>query len=85
MQPSKVLDVYNNPLSKLIPFLTASVQSLKIFAGMWKSIESNSKANKKLVNCEESQLLHMVEERLAIDKLAYVEQIKQNDQKMKPA
>lgn len=81
VQPSKVLDVYNNSLSKVIPFLTASVQSLKIFAGMWKYIESNSEANKKLVNWEESQLIHMVEERLAVDKLAHVEQIKQKRSK----
>lgn len=77
VHPGKIMDIYNNSLSKVIPFLRAVVQSMKSFADVWKYIESNIEAGEKLDGCEESQLAHMLEERMAVDKLAQVEQVKQ--------
>lgn len=77
VQPSKVIDLYNNTISKAIPLLSSRVQSLKNFSEMWKHVELNVEANEKLDSCDGSQLNHMLEERMAVDKLAHVEQIKQ--------
>lgn len=76
VQPNNILEVYQSSISKMIPIMRNYLQLLSSFVDMWKFIESNTDAAKTFANHEETQLLKMLEERIAVDKLAYIEKSK---------
>lgn len=76
VQPNSIIEVYQSSISKVIPTMRNYLQVLSSFVDMWKFIESNTAAAKTIANHEESQLLKMLEERTAVDKLAYIEKSK---------
>ncbi|QLQ81693.1 hypothetical protein HG537_0F04540 [Torulaspora globosa] len=73
VQPGKILELYQNSLSQVIPFLRTSTQTLSEFAEMWTYIEGNLEAQNMINGYEASQLRRMLNERLEADKLTHTE------------
>lgn len=73
VQPGKILELYQNSISKVIPLLRSTTRMINDFADMWKYIEGNLEAQSLIGGYEDSQLNRMFDERLAVDKLTYLE------------
>lgn len=73
VQPGKILELYQNSLCQVVPFLRTSTQTLGEFADMWKYIEGNLEAQDLINGYETSQLRRMLDERLEADRLTHIE------------
>ncbi|QLL34083.1 hypothetical protein HG536_0F04090 [Torulaspora globosa] len=76
VQPGKILELYQNSLSQVVPFLRTSTQTLSEFAEMWTYIEGNLEAQNLINGYEASQLRRMLDERLEADRLTHIERRK---------
>lgn len=80
VQANNIIDAYNNGVSKAMIVMKTTLQHLDTWCLIWKFVQENSLSENTLAGLTDEELTNMLEERLAVDRLTYTEELNKKEE-----